>query len=304
MIKSEIFNRYTEYAEKTRTEFAGYDDVRDSGFVIPGCVKAFRDIRYGNDEKNNLLDIYCPADICLQNKTIVSVHGGAYVYGDKERYRFYCADLAARGFTVVNFSYRLAPETAYPGALEDVNSVFRFIEKHGREYFIDAEKLFIVGDSAGAQIASQYAAMITNSSYGGLFGLELPEIRIRGCGFNCGMYDMKRIMSGEHSEMFDVYIQGREEEFREQLDGMSSITPDYPPSFIMTAYYDFLRDEAPQLADRLSELGVKNICKLYGTAEQNYMAHVFHLNIVLDEAIRCNDEECRFFDEILSIDKF
>lgn len=295
----EKFNEYLSYAEKTRTAFAGYDDIRDSRFVIPECVKTFRDIRYGNDEKNNLLDIYCPADVHAPNKTIVSVHGGAYVYGDKERYRFYCADLAARGFTVVNFSYRLAPETAYPGAIEDVNSVFQFIEKHGREYFIDTDKLFIVGDSAGAQIASQYAAMLTNKSYGRLFGSELPEIGIKGCCFNCGMYDMKRIMANEHSEMFDAYIQGREDELLEQLNVMDSITPDFPPSFIMTAYYDFLRDEAPQLASRLDEVGVKNICRLYGTAEQDHMAHVFHLNIGLDEAICCNDEECRFFDELL-----
>ncbi len=293
------FNEYLEFAIKTRTAFAGYDDVRDSRFEIPEIVKCFRNICYGNDEKYNLLDIYCPEDVRTPNKTIVSVHGGAYVYGDKERYRFYCADLAARGFTVVNFSYRLAPETPYPGAIEDVNSVFRFIESHGESNFIDPDRLFMIGDSAGAQIASQYAAMLTNRSYGRLFGLDLPEINIKGCCFNCGIYDMKRIMSEKHSEMFDAYIQGRENEFMEQLNVMDSITPDFPPSFIMTAYYDFLRDEAPHLVSRLNEVGVRTVYKLYGTAGQNHMGHVFHLNIGLYEAICCNDDECSFFNELL-----
>ncbi|MCM1529972.1 MAG: alpha/beta hydrolase [Alistipes sp.] len=292
------FDKYLKYAESTRAAFAGYDNVRDSSFAIPETVNCFRDIRYGS-ENENLLDIYYPAEDGSPDKTIVSVHGGAYVYGDKERYRFYCADLAARGFTVVNFSYRLAPETAYPGAVEDVNSVFRFIEEQGREHLIDSDKLFIVGDSAGAQIASQYTAMLTNRAYGRLFGLELPDIRVKGCGFNCGMYDMRSIMSGEHSEMFDAYFQGKEIELAEQLNVMESITPDFPPSFIMTAYYDFLRDDALLLASRLDELGVKNRYKLYGSAGQEHMGHVFHLNIALDEAVCCNDEECRFFDELL-----
>ena len=110
---------------------------------------------------------------------------------------------------------------------------------------------------------------------------------------------MKRIMSANHEEMYDVYIQGRENELAEQLNVMESITTDFPPSFVMTAYYDFLRDEAPRLANRLDELGVKNICKMYGAAGQNHMAHVFHLNTVLDEAIRCSDEECKFFEELM-----
>lgn len=39
--------------------------------------------------------------------------------------------------------------------------------------------------------------------------------------------------------------------------------------------------------------------KLYGKAEDTYMGHVFHLNQRLEEAKICNDDECRFFDEIL-----
>ena len=61
------------------------------------------------------LDVYRQKDATGKLPVIVSVHGGGWVYGDKERYQFYCMDLAERGFAVVNFSYRLAPEYKFSG---------------------------------------------------------------------------------------------------------------------------------------------------------------------------------------------
>lgn len=52
---------------------------------------------------------------------IVSVHGGGWGYGDKERYQYYCMSLAQQGFAVVNFSYRLASKYKFPAPLEDTN---------------------------------------------------------------------------------------------------------------------------------------------------------------------------------------
>lgn len=46
---------------------------------------------------------------------------------------------------------------------------------------------------------------------------------------------------------------------------------------------------------RLEEQGVPHEYRLYGTEGQNYMVHVFHLNIRLPEAEICNSEECCFF---------
>lgn len=58
---------------------------------------------------------------------IVSVHGGGWVFGSKEGYQFYCMSLAQLGFTIVNFSYRLAPEFPFPANIEDINSVMSWV---------------------------------------------------------------------------------------------------------------------------------------------------------------------------------
>ena len=61
---------------------------------------------------NSLFDIYYPAEPDAQTTypVIVSVHGGGWFYGDKELYSYYCCHLASKGFAVVNFNYRLAPQ--------------------------------------------------------------------------------------------------------------------------------------------------------------------------------------------------
>lgn len=294
-----IADKYIEYAERTRNSFKRYDDIRDADLTKPCNVTAVEDIPYGNNERFNLLDIYFPKNISFPYKTIVSIHGGAYVYGDKERYHYYCMDLSARGFAVVNFSYRLASESPYPSALEDINKVFHFIYDNHAKYNIDLNNLFIVGDSAGAQLAAQYISIFTNAKYRIHFAFEVPDIKIKGCALNCGMYDMKNlIINPEHKEMFETYFQGRENKFTKQLETLEAITHEFPPCYVMTAYYDFLKSEAQPLLRVLKEKKIPHHFKIYGSSEQCYMSHVFHLNIKNKEAIQCNNDECNFFNSL------
>lgn len=62
----------------------------------------------------NLLDLHYPEETDHPLPVIVSIHGGGYGYGTREVYHHYCADLARRGFAVVNFNYRLAPDSQFP----------------------------------------------------------------------------------------------------------------------------------------------------------------------------------------------
>ena len=114
------------YAERVRQLFKKNDDIRDSGLTVPDDVARVTGLKYGTDPAQ-VLDIYYPAGADKALPAIVSVHGGGFVYGDKERYQFYCMSLAQRGFAVVNFSYRLAPEHRFPAQLEDTNLVMRYI---------------------------------------------------------------------------------------------------------------------------------------------------------------------------------
>ena len=149
-----------------------------------------RNISYGSHGEDSLLDVYFPEGTASALPTIVSIHGGGYVYGSKEIYRRYGMDMARRGFAFVNFNYRLAPKWKFPTPLVDTNAVMQWIVKNAHRYHLDPERIFLVGDSAGAQLASQYAAMWANPGYAAAFAMKLPRITIRALGLNCGMYDM------------------------------------------------------------------------------------------------------------------
>lgn len=76
------------------------------------------------------------------------------------------------------------------------------------------------------------------------------------------------------------------------------VTTAYPPTYIMTAEGDFLRDQAPVMAAVLTEHDVPVVYRFYKSKER-VLGHVFQLSIRLDEAKECNDEECNFFRKYL-----
>ena len=94
------------------------DRKRDEGLTTPEEILRFDNISYGPDPWWHLLDIYRPKASEGKLPVIIDVHGGGWVYGDKNLYSHYCMDLSRRGFAVVNFNYRLAPRHRFPAGTE------------------------------------------------------------------------------------------------------------------------------------------------------------------------------------------
>ena len=275
------------------------DKKRNAATTYPEGVVCRENVRYGPEGRDHLLNVYFPEGTHEPLPTIVSIHGGGYVYGDKEVYHFYCADLARRGFTVVNLNYRLAPKHKFPAPLEDVNRVMKWLVACAGKYHMDPERLFLVGDSAGAQLASQYAAIVTNPEYARLFGFTVPDIRIRALGLNCGMYDLPAMVSQGINGLAADYLGKKFDVTDPRIDVLGAVNGDYPPAYLLTAENDFLRDNARPMADFLAEKGIETVCKCYGTPEQKHIGHVFHVDIRWPEANDANDEQCAFFRKYL-----
>lgn len=272
------------------------DRKRDSIIPFPTGVKQVCDISYGPYGKWNLLDVYYPDD-AIAHPVIINVHGGGFVYGNKEIYKRYGMDLARRGFTVVNINYRLAPRWKFPTPLEDINNAMLWLTRESRWYHADIDQIFMVGDSAGAQLVSQYAAMLTNPRYMSLFGLQRPDpgIQLRAVGLNCGLYDMKTVAT-QHRKGLELDYLGRKISNGDpRLDVLSAVTAHFPPAHITTACHDFLRSAAQPMFDHLQSKGIDSQLDVYGTEEDESIGHVFHINILTPEAIQCNDDQCTFF---------
>lgn len=279
------------------------DEIRDIGHRTPEGIIRFDNITYGPYGKESLLDIYIMDNADSTQPVIVSCHGGGWVYGFKELYQYYCMSLAKRGFTVVNFNYRLAPTWQFPAPLEDLNAVMHFVENNSSQYHIDLENIFLVGDSAGAMLAAWYGTILTNTEYARYFDLELPSVKIKGLGLNCGIYNLDRIAPTGLEEMFSAFIGKKLSDItleeRKKLAFTDYINSDFPKAFITSSYADFLLCEAEPMHELLSNAGVVSEMKVYGSPSRDDIAHVFHVNIRLKEAEECNDDETTFFKKLI-----
>ena len=279
---------------------AGKSDAkRDAAIPLPQGIVSHLDISYGSEGKWNLLDVYYPEGTAAPLPTIVSIHGGGYVYGTKEIYRRYGMDMAKRGFAFVNFNYRLAPRWKFPTPLLDTNAVMQWICDHAEEYHLDPQRIILLGDSAGAQLTSQYAAIYANPDYAVLFPMELPPIRIRCVGLYCGMYDMKERAADKRKGIQLDYLGRKLSPADPRFAVLENIPSNYPPAFIATACHDFLRDAAEPMYRFLRERNIDAQYCCYGTEEAKHVGHVFHVNILLPEATQCNDDAAAFFKRYL-----
>lgn len=277
------------------------DAKRDAGLVIPDGINYVRDIRYGKNKKYHTLDVCWPDEqegkkhdsTDKKLPVIISVHGGGYVYGSKEIYQFYSASLAQRGFAVINFNYRLAPGFKFPSPLEDLNAVIVWMMLHREEYPFDLSNVFLVGDSAGAQLASQYGVIYSSREYRRIMGFRKPRINIRAVGLCCGLYDLKKEIkvNGARGFMAD-YLTGKPEQFGKKLDILDYINKDYPPAFLFTAEGDYLKENCEPMARLLRERGVRAEYKIYGTKDTG---HVFHIDMRNKYGKEANDDQMDFF---------
>ncbi|MCC8064310.1 MAG: alpha/beta hydrolase [Clostridiales bacterium] len=294
----------SQTSELVRAKFTEGDNIRDAGLTTPEDIQRFDDIQYGPDPQWQVLDVYRPRAAQGQRlPVIVSVHGGGWVYGDKERYQFYCMSLAQRGFAVVNFTYRLAPEFQFPAPLEDTNLVFAWVLTHGEEYGFDTSHVFGVGDSAGGHLLGLYANLCTNPAFAARFSFQPPEgFAPTAIALNCGVYQISTDGAGDELNrllMADLMPEHGTPEELEGINVIKYITPQYPPTFFMTATGDFLQNQTPLLQGALMASSVPCVFRFYGDASREPLGHVFHCNIKTEDAKRCNDEECAFFRSLL-----
>jgi len=291
----------SELSDQIRKSFKEGDDIRDAGLTTPDDIKRFDDIVYGSDADWQVLDVYRPKDAEGKLPVIISVHGGGWVYGDKERYQYYTMSLAQRGFAVVNFTYRLAPEFKFPAPVEDTNLVAEFVMENADKYGFDTEHIFGVGDSAGSHLLGLYSCLSTNSDYASNYNFTVPKgFAFKAVALNCGVAKVEpEEGSQEISLMHDFLPNGGTKEELELISIANFVTGEFPPAFVMTADGDFLKDQQLPLVSKLLECNVQTVFRYYSVKGGEPLGHVFHCNMRLAEATRCNDEECNFFKAFL-----
>jgi len=103
-------------------------------------------------------DLYLPRG-ARAAPAMVAVHGGGWQQGDRSSYRYWGPYLARHGIALFSIEYRLsaARKPSYPQAVHDVRAAVQFVRAKASEFGLDAERIGLMGDSAGGHLASLVA---------------------------------------------------------------------------------------------------------------------------------------------------
>lgn len=232
--------------------------------------------------------VYKPYDKANLPITIY-FHGGCFISGGFETHETQLRQLAKLSETiVVCIKYRLAPEHTYPSAHDDVFHAVLNIKEYGHKYGGNTEHVIFVGDSAGAQLAFSTALRLKNKKR------WLPEKQVliypmldpfgasdsyqtNGTDF---IITAQMLRSG-----FQLYA-GESTRLVSETELNLLARNDFqglPPTFIITAEYDPLRDEGEQLYRLLLSQGVDAYCERYLGVIHGF----YQLSGVSESARRC-----------------
>lgn len=193
---------------------------------------------------------------------IVFFHGGGFVLGDLDTHDGLARALANRcGSVVVSVDYPLAPEHKFPAAPIAAYAATRWVAEHATELGGDPARLAVAGDSAGGNLATVVALRARDEGTPSI-GFQLliyPDLDFRRVNHSirefAGRYGN---VSRETQHWFmDNYLTNPEQKLEPQVSPL--LAPNLrglPPTLIITAEYDALRDEGEQYGQRLRDAGV------------------------------------------------
>jgi acetyl esterase/lipase len=263
----------------------------------PAGVETVPGLRYRADDRDALLDVHVPAGLGPDERlpAVIWTHGGAWLSGSRTDVVPYLQLIAAEGYAVVALDYSLAPAATYPTPVLQVNDALAYVRENAGELHVDAGRLVLGGDSAGAQITSQVAALATNPGYAAEFGVA-PSIEpsaLRGVILHCGFYDLRTFVErGAHAPvpflrwgirtMVHAYTGSRalDRHALAQMSTIDHVTPAFPPAFIGGGNADPLTDaHSRPFAARLRELGVDVSTLFYEADHQPPLGHEYQFDL-------------------------
>ncbi len=242
---------------------------------------------------------------------VVWLHGGGWHFGDKSDALPYVEMLATRGFAGAVVNYPRAPRDRYPAAPRQVNEAVRHLLAHAGEYGIDPDRVVLAGESAGAQIAAELAALVTNPAYAGTTTLvpALEPSQLRGALLFCGIFDPAGLV--ESDRMFEAVLESAmwslarsrswlESETCRLMRVVEHVSADYPPTFLAAGNADPLtRRQTPPMAARLHEVGVP-VDEYYPGNEANPINHEFQLRLATPEGQEAFERAVTFLTRVTS----
>ena len=191
---------------------------------------------------------------------LLYIHGGGWAVGGLDSHDFICFELASvLQVLVIAIDYRLAPEHPFPAAYEDCRAVWQAIQAGQGPHAINLQRLVVMGDSAGGNLAAALCLGLRDDSqpmphaqvliYPGLGGpADLPSRR------DCR--DAPLLSTADTDCYLALYLRGAGQPSPYAMPLLAESFSGLPKAFIAVAQFDPLRDDGMLYAKRLQTAGV------------------------------------------------
>lgn len=193
---------------------------------------------------------------------LYSIHGGGYVIGsytmDDPRFDDWCPRFGCVGVSV---EYRLSPETAYPGPLDDCYLGLRWVHQHHQELGVDPDRIGITGVSAGGGLAAALA----------LLARDRGEVPVQFQLLDCPMLDDRQVTPSSRLDGLQIWTResntfgwrsylgdryGTDDVPAYAAPARAEDLTGLPPAYVCVGAVDGFRDEDITYAMRLNQAGV------------------------------------------------
>jgi len=224
------------------------------------------DRQVATDDRSISVRCYCVDSTPSGRPIIMFAHGGGWVLSSVDSHDHLARRLAlVTGSLVVSVDYRRAPEHPFPAAHDDCWDVFEMLRTDGAAWGGDPTRVAVAGDSAGANLAAGVALRSLSDG-----PTPCAQVLVYPCidddptpyrsmvdnasGYFLGADDMAWFWSQYLGASPDARFDPR------AVPARASTLSGLPPSLVITAEFDPLRDEGEAYASRLAMDGVTTTC--------------------------------------------
>ena len=265
------------------------DAARLGAQPVPPGAEVLEGLPYLPDgHPMHTLNLYRPAGASDPLPTVVDVHGGGWMHGDRRLNQNYCMALAAQGYAVMGMSYRLLPHVGLREQVQDVFASLHWLEDHGAEHGFDLGRLLLTGDSAGGHLAGLAACIQKSPALQALYGVEPLRGQITALAIAHGVCDIyrfaflrppldqavtreyQRYFFGPRWRMSPLYGHAS---FEDTAPGL-----DLPPILVIASEPDAYFSQSRRLIRYLDRSPLEHEVILWTRAQGERLTHVFEVS--------------------------
>ncbi|MGE0170363.1 alpha/beta hydrolase [Nocardioides sp.] len=229
-------------------------------------IASFEDLNAATADGQVPVRLYKPNTAGAATPLIYFIHGGGWQMGSLDSHDGICRAIAnATGYAVLSVGYRRPPEHKFPAAPHDCYHALAWAVANAATLGIDPERVAIVGDSAGGNLAASVALQARDK--GG------PGIACQALIYPATTFDLDRGFNAEFEGYVlfrdevqwhkDAYFTHAEEAESDYASPLNADLAGLPPTLVLTAEYDPIGIAGVALADRLVTAGVRTDHRQY-----------------------------------------